>query len=98
VICSYTLSMMPDWRGALDRALATLRPGGRLDVVDFWVDARWPAWLRRPLLDWLALFDVTPRPEIAEHLRAAATRSGAQLAVEPVLAGYAFRLTYWRGA
>lgn len=98
VICSYTLSMMPDWRAAIAHALTTVKPGGRLDVVDFWVDARWPAWLRKPLLDWLARFDVTARPEIAEHLRAMAARGGAQLAVEPVLAGYAFRLSYRRAA
>lgn len=98
VICSYSLSMMTDWRAALLRALLTLRPGGRLDVVDFWVDDRWPGWLRRPLLDWLALFDVIPRPEIADTLRELASRGNAQLSVEPVLGGYAFQLTYRRSA
>lgn len=39
VLMSYALSMIPDWRAALDNAVAMLRPGGRLAVVDFHVSA-----------------------------------------------------------
>ncbi|HTS52004.1 MAG TPA: class I SAM-dependent methyltransferase [Burkholderiales bacterium] len=39
VYFSYALTMMPDWRGALDNALAMLRPGGTLGVVDFHLPA-----------------------------------------------------------
>lgn len=35
VVFAYSLTMMPDWRAALDNALAMLRPGGRLAIVDF---------------------------------------------------------------
>ncbi len=35
VVFAYSLTMIPDWRGALANALAMLRPGGRLAVVDF---------------------------------------------------------------
>jgi S-adenosylmethionine-diacylgycerolhomoserine-N-methlytransferase len=35
VYFSYALTMIPDWRGALDNALRMLRPGGRLGLVDF---------------------------------------------------------------
>jgi S-adenosylmethionine-diacylgycerolhomoserine-N-methlytransferase len=37
VYFSYALTMIPDWRGAIDNAIAMLRPGGRLGVVDFYV-------------------------------------------------------------
>jgi len=37
VYFSYALTMIPDWRRALDNALAMLRPGGRLGVVDFYL-------------------------------------------------------------
>ena len=96
VICSYALSMIPGWRAALERALAVLKPGGRLDVVDFWNATSLPGWLRRLLRGWLALFDVTPRPEIADHLRALAAERGGHLVVERILAGYAFHITYWK--
>jgi len=62
VYFSYALTMMPDWRDALANALAMLKPGGTLGVVDFHVSpARpdagcerhsmltrnfWPAWFR----------------------------------------------------
>ena len=39
VFLSYSLSMIPDWRGVLDNAVAMLKPGGRLGVVDFHLPA-----------------------------------------------------------
>ena len=36
---SYALTMIPDWRAALDNALAMLRTGGILGVVDFYLPA-----------------------------------------------------------
>jgi S-adenosylmethionine-diacylgycerolhomoserine-N-methlytransferase len=36
---SYALTMIPDWRAAIDNALAILRPGGMLGVVDFHLPA-----------------------------------------------------------
>lgn len=53
VLCSYSLTMIPDWRAALTNALAMLRPGGRLAVVDFTIAADAPA-LGRRRQSWLA--------------------------------------------
>lgn len=39
VFLSYALTMIPDWRAALDNAVAMLKPGGRLGVVDFHLPA-----------------------------------------------------------
>jgi S-adenosylmethionine-diacylgycerolhomoserine-N-methlytransferase len=54
VTFSYSLTMIPDWRAALARAHALLRPGGHIGVVDFYVSRRRPptgwarhAWLTR---------------------------------------------------
>lgn len=43
VTFSYSLTMIPDWFGAIDRALANLKPGGVLGVVDFYISRKWPA-------------------------------------------------------
>jgi S-adenosylmethionine-diacylgycerolhomoserine-N-methlytransferase len=43
VTFSYSLTMIPDWFLALDRALANLKPGGAIGVVDFYVARKWPA-------------------------------------------------------
>lgn len=42
VYFSYALTMIPDWRAAVDNALAMLKPGGTLGVVDFYVSAAHP--------------------------------------------------------
>jgi len=43
VYFSYSLTMIPDWRVALANALAMLKPGGLLGVVDFYTSAAQPA-------------------------------------------------------
>lgn len=43
VYFSYSLSMIPSWRAALDNALRALKPGGLLAVVDFHVSEARPA-------------------------------------------------------
>jgi S-adenosylmethionine-diacylgycerolhomoserine-N-methlytransferase len=42
VLLSYSLSMIPTWEAVLNCALRELKPGGRIGVVDFCMDARNP--------------------------------------------------------
>ena len=41
VFFAYSLSMIPDWRLALERAVAHLAPGGRIVVLDFGRFGKW---------------------------------------------------------
>jgi len=57
VTFSYSLTMIPDWFAAIDRALALLKPGGMIGVVDFHVSRKHVepgrarhGWLTRSLL------------------------------------------------
>lgn len=43
VTFSYSLSMIPDWFAALENALAMLKPGGLIGVVDFYVARKYPS-------------------------------------------------------
>lgn len=43
VYLSYALTMIPDWLAAIDNALAMLKPGGLLGIVDFYVSEARPA-------------------------------------------------------
>ena len=88
VMISYSLSMIPEWRHVLDGAVALLKPGGRLHVVDFGDLERLPA-IRAALLRWLALFGVTPRTDLEPELSALALAFGATLRVERPFRGYA---------
>ena len=79
VYFSYSLTMIPDWQGAIDNALAMLKPGGLLGVVDFYVSdadpepglvrhgklsrAFWPRWFGHD--------GVRLNPEHLRHLRTA---------------------------
>lgn len=77
VYFSYSLTMIPAWRAAIDNAFSMLAPGGVLGVVDFYVSEPIPApgavhhdaftrffWPR-----WFAHDGVRPNPEHLRHLR-----------------------------
>jgi S-adenosylmethionine-diacylgycerolhomoserine-N-methlytransferase len=88
VMISYSLSMIPEWHHVLDGAIRVLKPGGRLHVVDFG-DLERLAAIRALLMRWLALFGVTPRHGLEQHVRALAMAAGANLTFERPLRGYA---------
>jgi S-adenosylmethionine-diacylgycerolhomoserine-N-methlytransferase len=68
VLFSYSLSMVPDWRGALSAAIAALSVNGRWYVVDF-ADLKGLGFLARGvLMAWLRLFHVNPRVEFLKEL------------------------------
>lgn len=90
IFMSYTLSMIPDWRGALRQALANLAPGGELHIVDFGQQERLPRLFRHLLFKWLDLFHVTPRADMREVLHDLANERNATLAFTPLYRGYAW--------
>lgn len=79
VILSYSVSMIPDWRGALSTAARCLAPGGELHVVDFSDQAGLPAWFRQGLRAWLGKFHVTPRGELRAAMEALAAETGGRV-------------------
>lgn len=56
VTFSYSLTMIPDWYSAIDRAWELLRPGGTIGVVDFYVARKYPASARRRHSWWTRTF------------------------------------------
>ena len=42
VVCSYALTMIPNWFAAIDNAARMLKPGGLIAVVDFYVSRTHP--------------------------------------------------------
>jgi S-adenosylmethionine-diacylgycerolhomoserine-N-methlytransferase len=88
VVFSYSLSMIPDWKQALNAAWQALSPDGRIHVVDFG-DLKGLGWIAEGVLRrWLALFHVAPREELLATIERGARREGGTLSL---LAGrYAF--------
>ncbi|MEP7349047.1 MAG: class I SAM-dependent methyltransferase [Sphingorhabdus sp.] len=74
IVFSYTLSMIPDWQGALRQALPLLSTQGSIHIVDFGMQEAMPRWFRTILLAWLRQFHVAPRIGLAEY--------AGQLAIE----------------
>lgn len=89
IMISYALSMIPQWREVLERALSSLAPGGSLHVVDFGIQDGLPVWFRRALNAWLARFSVTPRSDLLPVLENLTRQSGARLHFEALHGGYA---------
>lgn len=89
IMISYSLSMIPDWQTVLDHAVSRLKPGGRLHIVDFGNQERLPGLARKLLLRWLTLFDVTPRRDLLDVLKALAERHHANLTFRRPFRGYA---------
>lgn len=90
VFQSYTLSMIPDWRGAIREAAGKLAPGGRLDIVDFGQQERLPRAFRGLLFAWLARFDVTPRAALKTVVCGIAASAGLTASFASLSSGYAW--------
>lgn len=72
IMFSYTLSMIPDWQGALCQAFDILSTQGSIHIVDFGQQERLPNWFRGALQTWLRQFHVEPRATLGTALDALA--------------------------
>lgn len=91
VFFSYSLSMIPMWRQALNAAADMAARGhGRLHVVDFGGLEGLPRLLRILLFRWLHAFHVEPRLDLGDALVAPADRNGGHLCSWPIRRGYGF--------
>lgn len=93
IFFSYCLSMVPTWPGAIEAALANLRPGGQLLIVDFWDQADLPPAFAAGLKRWLALFHVHYRPEVHDALVELGRSGRAEVRFESVARRYAYIAT-----
>lgn len=74
VVLSYCLSMIPNWRGAIEQGIAVLGPRGSLYIVDFGDMRGLASPLSAGLRGWLTRFHVTPRTEMVDFCTALAAR------------------------
>ena len=97
IFFSYCLSMIPTWPGALEAALANLKPGGTLLIVDFWDQKELPAAFAGLLKRWLSLFHVHYRPEVHAALADLGRSGRAEVSFETVARRYAYIATITKG-
>ena len=73
---SYSLTMIPRWFKAVDRAIALLRDGGKIGVVDFYISPQHPdqgraqhnAWTRNFWRLWFGMDQVNLSPDHLDYL------------------------------
>ncbi|MBU0617644.1 MAG: methyltransferase domain-containing protein [Planctomycetes bacterium] len=68
ILFAYSLTLIPDWRAAIDRAEQHLKPGGRLVVLDFGQFKRWGPF-GALLRGWLRLNHVETLRQYEDGLR-----------------------------
>lgn len=88
IVCSFTLSMIPDWQAAMRWALWLLAPQGSLHVVDFGMQQRMPSAFRALLFQWLKLFHVEPRAELEEYAQNLARTLNQDCDIKQLYRGY----------
>lgn len=96
VFISYSLSMIPPWREAIEQALNAVKPGGSLHIVDFGQQEELPGAFKKGLVAWLAKFSVQPRASLKAELQALAERTGSTLQFERILRDYAHHAVVMR--
>ena len=90
IFFSDCLSMVPTWPGAIEAALANLKTGGHLVIVDFWDQRDLPGVFAAGLKKWLSMFHVHYRPEVHDALAHVGTSGRADVAFESVAKRYAY--------
>lgn len=82
---SYAVSIIPPWRESIVNALANLKPGKSLYIVDFFDQADLPNWFGRLLRGWLSKFHVRYPDDLIGFLEGL---PGVEVRVEPLFRRY----------
>lgn len=90
IFFSYSISMIPPWRESIENALANLKPGGELFIVDFYDQRGLPAPFRRFLKWWLAKFHVKFWPDLMPYLESLQSDGTTSVTIRPLFRRYSF--------
>jgi S-adenosylmethionine-diacylgycerolhomoserine-N-methlytransferase len=87
---SYSISMIPTWKPSIENALANIREGGTLFIVDFYDQAQLPGFFRTSLKWWLSKFHVQYWEGLIPFLRSLEDSGRCKVSIIPVFRRYAF--------
>ncbi|MEZ5427943.1 MAG: class I SAM-dependent methyltransferase [Pyrinomonadaceae bacterium] len=87
---SYSISMIPPWKEAIQNALENLRTGRSLYIVDFYDQRDLPTAFRRILKTWLKQFHVKYPQELIPHLKRLEKEGAGRLSVKSIFKSYSF--------
>lgn len=90
IFFSYSISMIPPWREAIENALQNLKAGGSLHIVDFYDQKDLPRWFQKLLQNWLKQFHVQFWSDLMPFLKGLEKQNSGELKVTPLYRRYSF--------
>ena len=87
---SYSITMIPTWRKAIRNALANLKTGKNLYIVDFYDQRDLPASFRKILQSWLRQFHVVYPKDLIPFLEKLEKENAGKLFVKSIFKSYSF--------
>ena len=90
IFFSYSISMIPPWREAVQNALQNLKSGKSFYIVDFYDQRDLPAWFRKILQIWLRQFHVKYPKDLIPYLKDSAEQGAGKLTVKSIFNSYSF--------
>lgn len=90
IFFSYSLSMIPTWREAMQAAIKNVKSEGWIYIVDFWDQAKLPKYFQRLLTWWLSIFHVKHEPELIAYLQSLESMEDKTLEIDSICGRYAF--------
>ena len=90
IFFSYSITMIPTWREAIQAGLENVKPGRSIYIVDFWDQKDLPGWFRVVLKTWLKQFHVQFWNELMPYLENLEKEGKGKLSVTSIARRYAF--------
>jgi S-adenosylmethionine-diacylgycerolhomoserine-N-methlytransferase len=87
---SYSITMIPTWRESIANALANLKPGHKVYIVDFYDQKGLPHWFQKVLKVWLKQFHVQFWNDLMPHLESLEKEGQIKLDISEVYRRYSF--------
>jgi S-adenosylmethionine-diacylgycerolhomoserine-N-methlytransferase len=87
---SYSITMIPTWRESIANALANLKPGHKVYIVDFYDQKGLPIWFQKVLKVWLKQFHVQFWNDLMPHLESLEKEGKIKLDISEVYRRYSF--------
>jgi S-adenosylmethionine-diacylgycerolhomoserine-N-methlytransferase len=98
IFFSYSITMIPTWRKAVQAALDNLRANRSVYIVDFWDQKDLPEWFQKLLQTWLKQFHVQFWNDLMPHLENLEKSGAGKLTVTPIAKRYAFLAKFTKAA
>lgn len=90
IFFSYSISMIPTWKKAIENALDNLESGKSFYIVDFYDQSDLPQWFRKILQSWLKQFHVKYPRDLIPFLKSLHKADLGELWIKSIYKSYSF--------